>query len=62
MAALFIAATSVAEVSAADLGGSFKDAPAGSVVEYGRGWMIRGRILGVVPDEDTSISASPVLI
>jgi outer membrane protein len=31
-----------------------KDEPVAYSVDYGSGWMIRGRILGVIPDEDTS--------
>ena len=44
---------------AADLGGSLKDAPLAEpcdecMLEYGRGWMVRARVLGVIPAEDTS--------
>lgn len=52
---------------AADLG-SMKDAPvaepcAECMLEYGRGWMVRARILGVLPDDSTSdwrINGTPV--
>ena len=34
---------------------SLKDAPPpGVVMDNGRGWMVRGRVLGVIPDEDGS--------
>jgi outer membrane protein len=50
-----LAAVSATAVMAADLDKSFKDTPAEAYsADYGRGWMIRGRILGVMPSEDTS--------
>ena len=53
VAVMSLAAMGATSAMAADLGGSYKDAP-GYVADYGPGWMIRGRILGVIPDEDTS--------
>jgi len=55
LAALAFLAAGVAGAAAADLGGSMKDTP-DSVHEayWGSGWMIRGRILGVLPDAGTS--------
>jgi outer membrane protein len=53
VAVLSLAAMGATSAMAADLGGSYKDAPT-YVAEYGPGWMIRGRILGVIPNEDTS--------
>jgi outer membrane protein len=44
---------SVTSAMAADLG-SYKDAPQEFVVEDERGWMIRGRAVGVFPDESLS--------
>jgi outer membrane protein len=45
---------------AADLGGSTKDAPQyDQAASYGAGWMIRGRILGVIPDEESSWNIDP---
>jgi outer membrane protein len=56
VALLGFAAMGATGAMAADLGGSYKDAPAARdyVPEYGRGWMVRGRIIGVMPDEATS--------
>ncbi|MEJ2125449.1 MAG: OmpW family outer membrane protein, partial [Alphaproteobacteria bacterium] len=53
VAIMSLAAMGASSAMAADLGGSYKDAPS-YVKEYGPGWMIRGRILGVIPDEETS--------
>jgi outer membrane protein len=57
LAVLGVAALSTTGAVAADLGGttygSTKDAPAYQT-EWGAGWMIRGRLLGVIPDEDFS--------
>lgn len=55
LAVMGVAALSATTASAADLGGSYKDTPSREyVADYGPGWMIRGRILGVIPDESTS--------
>jgi outer membrane protein len=52
LAVMGVAALSATSAMAADLGGSYKDAPSREYVqEYGAGWMIRGRVLGVIPDE-----------
>jgi outer membrane protein len=53
VAVLSLAAMGATSAMAADLGGSYKDTPT-YVADYGPGWMIRGRILGVIPAEDTS--------
>jgi outer membrane protein len=53
LAVMGFAAVSATGAMAADLGGSYKDAPVYET-EWGAGWMIRGRILGVIPDEDSS--------
>jgi outer membrane protein len=53
VAVMSLAAMGATSAMAADLGGSYKDAP-GYAADYGPGWMIRGRILGVIPDEDTA--------
>jgi outer membrane protein len=56
LAAVGIAAASATQASAADLGGSMKDTPEPPAYsrDYGRDWMIRARVLGVIPDESTS--------
>jgi outer membrane protein len=46
-----LAALGVSNAMAADLGGSMKDGPVEYEVDYGAGWMIRGRAIGVIPDE-----------
>lgn len=52
LAVMGVAALSATSAMAADLGGSYKDAPSREyVADYGAGWMVRGRILGVMPDE-----------
>ena len=60
LAIMGVAALS-AGAQAADLGGSLKDAPVvvepceECVLEYpGRSWMVRARVLGVIPEESTS--------
>jgi outer membrane protein len=56
LAVMGVAALSATSAMAADLGGSYKDAPSREyVADYGPGWMIRGRILGVIPDEDSTV-------
>lgn len=53
LAVMGFAAVSATGAMAADLGGSYKDAPVYET-EWGAGWMIRGRVLGVLPDEGSS--------
>lgn len=55
LAGLSLVLAGGADARAVDLGDSIKDPmPAGHAVEYGRSWMIRARVLGVIPAEDSS--------
>jgi len=49
---------SVTNATAADIG-SYKDAPQDHVVDDGRGWMVRGRVVGALPDESVSSFSIP---
>ena len=55
LAVMGFAAVSATGAMAADLGGSYKDAPVYET-EWGAGWMIRGRVIGVLPDEGGDIA------
>lgn len=54
LAGLGLAGLAATGVAAADLGGMKDRMPDGYSVDYGRGWMVRGRVLGGIPQEDSS--------